>query len=265
MKTKLIDKTGKPKKDIELGDTFSGKIRKDVLAKVFEAMKGADKSIRGSKVKAGAGYSASGILKHKRHDWKSTYGRGISRIPRKIFSRAGASFRWEGATVSNTRGGRRAHPPKAWEDLIKKINKKELKIAFNSGFIGTISEEAINKKYGEKIDSGFVVSSDVLEMKTKDFVSLLKKLFENNFDKVIKVKKQRAGRGKLRGRKYKSNAGLLFVIGSGEKTKRSGIDVVKVDELRIKDLAPNGEAGRITIYTEKAIAEINEIFGEKNE
>jgi len=266
MKTKLFDKAGNVKKDIEMPENFSNGIRKDILAKVFEAMKGSEMQPKGSKVGAGAGYSASGIVRHRRHAWKSAYGKGISRIPRKIMSRHGASFNWVGATVASTRGGRRAHPPKSWENLFRKINKKELKIAFDSGFAGTIDGKSLEKKYNKKIESGFVFDASVLDLKSKDFFALIEKVFGKDLmENILKNKKQRAGKGKLRGRKYKSNAGLLFVVASDEEMRRGGIDVVKVNELKIKDLAPNGEAGRITGYTEKAIDEIKLKFGEKNE
>ena len=64
----------------------------------------------------------------------------------------------------------------------------------------------------------------------------------------------------MRGRKYRSNAGLLFVIGNDEKMKRSGIEVVSVKDIAIKDLSPNGEPGRITCYTEQAIKDIEVRF-----
>jgi large subunit ribosomal protein L4e len=260
MKTKLIDKTGKEKGTIDLPKCFSKRIRSDILAKVFEAQKGAYSNSYGAKKGAGAQYSASGILKHKRHDWKSTYGKGISRIPRKIMSRHGASFNWIGATVSNTRGGRRPHAPRAEKNLFKKINKKELISAFESAFAGTINNAFLEKKYECKINSGFVFTEDILIMKTKEFVKILNSLFGECAQKVFKKKSIRAGIGKMRGRKYKSNAGLLFVIGNNEKMKRTGVDVVNVGDLRISDLSPNGEPGRITVYTENAIKEIEERF-----
>jgi ribosomal protein L4 len=64
----------------------------------------------------------------------------------------------------------------------------------------------------------------------------------------------------MRGRKYKTNAGLLFVVANDEKMKRKGIEIVNVEDLTIKDLSPNGEPGRLVCYTEKAIKEIGERF-----
>lgn len=260
MKTKLLDKTGKEKTSIELPKAFTKRIRADILLKVYEAQKGLYAQATGSKEGAGAGYSASGILKHRRHDWKSTYGKGISRIPRKIMSRHGSSFNWIGATVSGTRGGRRPHAPKAEQNLIKKINKKELAIAFNSALAGTINKEAIENKYGKTMTSGIVFEADILTMKTKEFTKLLQQAFEEAKETITKKKTIRAGKGKMRGRKYKTNAGLLFVIGKEENMKRNGIEIVKTNELEIKDLSPNGEPGRITAYTEQAIKEIGERF-----
>ena len=70
---------------------------------------------------------------------------------------------------------------------------------------------------------------------------------------VLKKKRVRAGKGKLRGRKYKSNAGLLFVKGKTEKIKLRGVDIISVGNVSISDLYP---LGRLTVYTEKALEEL---------
>jgi len=245
MKTKLIDKTGKEKGSVDLPKNFAVKIREDILSKVFEAQRAIYAQSYGAKEGAGAQYSASGISKKKRHDWKATYGKGISRVPRKVMSRHGASFNWIGATVSNARGGRRPHAPRSAKNPFSKINKKELLIAFNSALAGTVKDAV-------------VFDGEILDVKTKDFKKALKKVFGEA--KVWKVKSIRAGRGKMRGRKYKSNAGLLFVLGNEENMKRKGIEVVNVVDLKIKDLSPNGEPGRLVCYTKSAIEDIKNRF-----
>lgn len=260
MKAKLYDKNGKVKGDIDLPKCFDSKIRADILLKVFEAQKSSFTQAYGAKEGAGAQYSASGISKKKRHDWKGTYGKGISRVPRKIMSRHGASFNWIGATVSNARGGRRPHAPRAEKNLFKKINKKELLIALKAALAGTLDTVSLEKKYGRKMKSGGVFSSDILNVKTKDFIAAMKEVFGDSFNSVLKRKSIRAGIGKMRGRKYKSNAGLLFVIANEENMKRKGIEIVKVKDLAVKDLAPNGVAGRLVCYSEKAIEEIGGRF-----
>lgn len=245
MKAKLFDKSGKVKRDVDLPKCFSGKVRADVLLKVFEAQKGVYAQAYGSMEGAGAQYSASGISKKKRHDWKATYGKGISRVPRKVMSRHGASFNWIGATVSNTRGGRRPHAPRSGKNVFKKINKKELLLAFCSALAGT----------GK---NAFVFDKGVLDLKSKEFVVLMKTVYDDA--KVWKVKSVRAGKGKMRGRKYKSNAGLLFVVGDDEVMRRKGIEVVRVGDLVIRDLTNNGVVGRLVCYSEKAVEDLGVRF-----
>ena len=260
MKAKLYDKNGKVKGDVNLPKCFSSRIRADILLKVFETQKGVFSQAYGAKEGAGAQYSASGISKKKRHDWKGTYGKAISRVPRKIMSRHGASFNWIGATVSNTRGGRRPHAPRSEKNLFKKVNKKELILAMKSALVGTLDALSLKKKYQRKMEMGGVFESEILDVKTKDFILAMKNVFGDSFESALKTKSIRAGIGKMRGRKYKSNAGMMFVIGNEEEMKRKGIEVVKVSDLAVKDLAPNGVAGRLVCYSEKAVEEIGGRF-----
>ncbi len=260
MKAKLYDKTGKVKGDVTLPKCFDSKIRAVILLKVFETQKGVFTQVYGAMEGAGAQYSASGIIKKKRHDWKASYGKGISRVPRKVMSRHGASFNWIGATVSNTRGGRRPHAPRPGKNLFKKVNKKELLWAMKPALVGTFNALALEKKYQRKMEMGGVFEAGILDAKTKDFVLAMKNVFGDSFDSVLKTKVIRAGIGKMRGRKYKSNAGMMFVIGNEEEMKRKGIEIVKVNDLAVKDLAPNGVVGRLVCYSEKAVEEIGGRF-----
>ncbi|MEM4330622.1 MAG: 50S ribosomal protein L4 [Candidatus Pacearchaeota archaeon] len=262
MNAKVLTKNLEEKEKVQFPINFLQEIRKDIVQKVFEAQK--RKQPHGTKIGAGAMYSASGILRRKRHAWKVTYGRGISRAPRKIMARNGSSFTWIGATAAYTRGGREAHPPKVEENQFRKINKKELLIAMNSCFSASIKKEVIEKNYGIKISFfPLIVDKDVLNLKTKEFLNFLKKIFGDYFEKFIQKKKVRAGKGKMRGRKYKKNAGVLFVIGTNEEMKRKGVEVKKVNELKVEDLTLNGKPGRMIIYSKEAIKEIGEIWKKK--
>jgi large subunit ribosomal protein L4e len=257
MKAQIIDKTGKEKKSMDLPKNFSSEIRKDIVLKVFESQK--REHSYGVMPGAGAGYSASGISRKKRHAWKVTYGKGISRIPRKIMSRHGASFNWVGATATNTRGGRTAHPPRSEKNQFRKINKKELLVALNSCFSASTNKDLWAKIYGIKMANlPLIVNEDVLKIKTKEFVAFLKTIFGKEYEKTLKIKTRRSGRGKTRGRKYRSTLGILFIIGDKEKMSRKGIDVVRVEDLEIADLTSNGNPGRLIAYSEAAIKEIGE-------
>ncbi len=260
IKTKILTIDGKEKGTINLPKCFAVTIREDVVAKVLEAKK--NWQPYGANPDAG-NYSASGKLNHRRHVWKSQYGRGISRVPRKIFSRRGTQFNWEGATVPNTRGGRRAHPPKAISMLnSKKINKKEIKIAFESALSATANKNFVEKKYFriEKLNKEvpFVIDSKIISLKTKELVKNFKDILGKDLFEVAKQTKSiRAGKGKLRGRKYKKSAGALIVVGEKENLKTKIFDVVNVKNLGVNDLAKGG-LGRIVIYTEDAIKNLGE-------
>lgn len=257
MKSQLLDKSGKSVGQVEMPENFNERIRSDIILKVFEAQK--RKQPMGTYEEAGKRHSASSIQRRKRHSWKSSYGRGASRTPRKIMSRDGSNFNMVGAEVANTRGGRRAHPPKAWENLFRKINKKELRLAMNSAFSATVDKESLTKKYNKEMKANLpvVFKEEILKLKTKEFIEVLESVFGFS---VLQERRQRAGKGKARGRRYRISAGLLFVIADDEKMQRKGFDVVKVSELALKDLAPNGQPGRYTAYTEKAIKLIAEKF-----
>ena len=245
---------------------FESPIREDIVAKVLEARK-RQQPYSNSPV-AGKQHSAKGLIVHARHVWRSGYGRGQSRVPRKIFTRRGSQFNWEATEVPHARGGMRAHPPKITQFVSdQKINKKELKIAFLSSIAATASDKYILKKYStiEKLDkkAPFVVPSEITKMKTKKLLAELKTTLGNLYDVAIKQKSIRAGKGKLRGRKYKSNAGMVFVLGKDEKLKTGLFDVKKASELNVVDLAKGG-LGRVTVYTENAVKELeNKIGGKK--
>ncbi|MEK6860016.1 MAG: 50S ribosomal protein L4 [Nanoarchaeota archaeon] len=256
MKTQILDIEGKKIKDITTS-LFEEPVREDIIFKVIEAEK--TKQPYAPKQYAGMNRSASGKILHTRHDWKSDRGKGIPRVPRKVMMRRGTQFTWEAAIIPSARGGRRAHPPKGL-GRIKKINKKELTKALLSALTYTSSSEELKKKYtsisDKKIDIKLplIVEDRILKLKTKEFLKSMKIILGELYSIAIQKKTTRAGIGKLRGRRYKKNAGALLVIGNEEIAKIQGIDVSRANELKVVDLADGG--ARLTMFTEKAIKEL---------
>jgi len=257
-KIQILNNEGKKVKEIET-KLFDEPIREDIMLKVVESEK--LRQPYSPKFRAGMDISASGNVTHRRKVWKSDRGKGISRIPKKAFWRRGTQFSWEGAIVPSTKGGRRAHPPKGNVNL-KKINKKELNKAFLSALSYVSNSEEINKKYSslDKVEMQLplVVESSVIQLNTKEFLNSLKKILGNLHRVAVQKKSVRSGIGKMRGRKYKKNAGLLFVIGNEEEKKIKGIEVVNVSELELGDLAENG--ARLTLFSENAIKDIEDVI-----
>src|SRR3989344_3576802 len=111
----------------------------------------------------------------------------------------------------------------------------------------------VPRKYPLIIDSKIELLN-----KTKQVVDLLKKLDLSEELKRLSVKKIRAGKGKTRGRKYKTKKGPLIVIAkdcSLQKSARNlpGINIVKVNLLNAEILAPSTLPGRLTIWSKDAI------------
>jgi len=121
MKAKIKNIQGKETKSINMPTCFSAPIREDLVAKAIQTK--IQMQPYAPSLVAGKQHAASGKIVHRRHVWRSGYGRGMSRIPRKVMSRRGSQFNFVAAEVSSTRGGRRAHPPKS--NLHEKYQKNE--------------------------------------------------------------------------------------------------------------------------------------------
>jgi large subunit ribosomal protein L4e len=261
MKLQVLNKEGKKVKEMDT-KLFEEPIRIDIISKIVEAEK--MRQPFSNTFRAGMDRSASGNVRHRRHVWKSHYGRGMSRIPRKAMSRRGTQFSWVGAIVPFARGGRRAHPPKGSTGLVK-INRKEAIKALLSSLSYVADNKAIEKKYAriEKVEGTFplIVEDKVVELKTKDFLDSLKKILGDLYSVAVQEKSVRAGKGKMRGRKYKKNAGLLVIVGNDEDKNVNGIDIIKVNDLSVSDLASSG--ARLTLFSEKAIGELEKVFDDE--
>jgi len=262
MKTNLMSIEGTKLKEISLPKCFSEKVREDVVQKAILAK--TKKQPYSPSPSAGKNYSARGKMRHRRHVWQTHYGRGMSRVPRKVMSRRGTQFNWEAAGIPSTKGGPRAHPPKIISMInTKKINKKEITLALISAISATTSPKIISKRYKnleEKDLKNFpiVVETKLSTLKTAPLKEAIKKILgETVYSFLQKRKTQRAGIGKLRGRRYKKNAGILIVLGKEEKLKTNLFEIKSADKLKLEDLAKGG-LGRVVIYTESAIKELGE-------
>ncbi len=265
MKVQVLNIQGEKVKEISTG-IFEGKIREDIVQKVIEAEK--KQHPYAPFWRAGNQYASSGKATHRRHVWKTATGKGLSKIPRKIFRRRGSQFLWEGATIPSTRGGRRAHPPKIAGFLNeKKINKKEKELAFKSALASLASMKMVKEKYQTlhnkeiKIKLPVIIESKSLSAGTKEFISGIKTILGELSEVAFKKKNQRAGRGKMRGRKYKQTAGMILIIGNKEEKKNNSIEIKKIKEVTIRDIAEGG--ARVSIFTEKAIEELGNKINKK--
>ncbi len=261
MKLKILTKEGIEKGSQEMPVQFNEALRPDIIKRAVLSLQ----SIRRQKYGANpeAGMRSSSILSKRRRKYRGMYGHGISRTPRKIMSSRGTQFNWVGAFAPNTVGGRRAHPPKAEKEWEQNINKKERRKAIRSAMAATVSKELVIER-GHVVPDNypFVLESGLETLdKTKQVLEVLKKLgFEKELIRAGE-KRIRAGRGKLRGRKYKKKKGPLIVISRECKLEKAaknvpGIDVVKINALNAELLAPGAVAGRATLFTQAALEKL---------
>lgn len=253
-----ITKTSVGKKKLPV--QFSELIRSDLVERAVFSIWSNKRQPYGAFTEAGKRQSAK--ISRRRHWYKTSYGHGISRVPRKIMSHRGIRFNWVGAVAPGTVGGRRSHPPKADKQWNLKINKKERQKAIRSAIAATLIPQLVEER-GHKVpkDYPFIVENKFEDItKTQDLQNILETLgFKEDLIRSA-VKKVRAGKGKMRGRKYKKRKGPLLVVSKEcnlSKLNLPGIDVVEVSKLNAELLAPGCKIGRLTLFTESAIERLD--------
>ena len=255
---RIIDIENKEKGKIKLPKQFEEDIRPDLIKRNVLAIQSHNRQPYGASPEAGK--RASAVISKRRHNYRGSYGLGISRSRRKIMSRRGTRMNWVGAFSPETVGGRRAHPPKAEKIWWQKINKKERKKAIRSAIAATI-DKALVEKRGHKSPNNypFIVDVSIESIdKTKKVKDALIKLGLKEELKRTEEKKVRAGKGKLRGRKYKRKKGILIVVSKDCKLIKSaanipGIDICAIKNINTELLAPGAVPGRLTLWSKGAV------------
>jgi len=246
------------KGNIELPKQFEEPIRADLIHRVVVSIQSHKRQPHGTNPRAGKDYSAK--LSKRRRNYRGSYGKGISRIPRKIMTRRGMQMHMVGALAPGTVGGRKAHSSKAEKKLSKKINDQERKKSIRSALHASVIKELVIKRGHKTPDNyPFIIDNSFEKLKkTKDVVTSLEKLGLTQELERTKEKTVRAGKGKGRGRKYRKKKGPLLVVGNKcdlVKTAKNipGIDVITVESLNTELLAPGTHPGRLTLYTQNSI------------
>ncbi len=247
MEVNIIDLSGKSAKKIKSA-LFDEPLRPDLIKKAVLASQANRQQAYGPHIYAGMRTSAEG--------WGP--GRGVSRVARLSNSS-------KAARIPQAVKGRQAHPPKPEADRTEKINDKERAKAIRSAITATGNVQLV-KKRGHMFQANLpLIAVNELSTltKTKDVRSFMEAVHVWDDIERAKVKTIRAGKGKLRGRKYKRSKSVLIVTDEDKGLVRaarnlSGVDVITHDQLNAELLAPGTFPGRLTIYTEAAIAKLEE-------
>lgn len=261
-KANIYDNKGEKVSTISLPIIFDEYVRPDVIGRAVLAIQANARQRYGADPMAGK--KSSFNISKRRRDYKTCYGHGISRVPRKIMSGKAARFNWVGAFSPGCVGGRNAHPPKALKIWDKKINKKERRLAIRSAIAATVDKSFVTAR-GHRCDEVALILDDSCNdiAKTKDVEILFSKLGLSDEMERVSERTIRSGVGKLRGRKYKGKSGPLVVVSKDcplfkSASNLSGVDVVLVNKLNAELLAPGCKPGRLTIWTKEAIEKLKE-------
>jgi large subunit ribosomal protein L4e len=248
-KVNVYDLKGEVAGERDLPSAFKTEVRPDVIHRAVVAIEANKRQPYGPKPYAGARHSVA--------TWGK--GRGVSRVQRIKGSSTAAQS-------PNNVGGRRAHPPKVDKDLGKKINRKELFLAKMSALSATSQAELVKARghqFKDELTVPVVVKDDLEAVKTtKEAVEVLESIgVYEDVARAAEGKRIRAGRGKMRGRRYRMPRSILIVLSSpcdGQRSLRNlpGVDVTTPTQLNASMLAPGGDFGRLMIVSEKALETI---------
>ncbi len=258
MKLAVLNEKAENVGDIELTQQFTEAYHPNLIGRAVHSLQSRARQAYGTSPDAGMRHSSE--LSKRRRKYRGCYGFGISRVNRKIMTRRGRRFFWVGAQTAQTRGGRRAHAPLTEKKWAKKINKKENRLAIRSAMSVVMQPELVGDR-GHIVPESypFVLASSVQNLeKTKDVQAMFNKLgFEAELNRASE-RKIRAGKGKMRGRRYRTKKSVLLVVSDNCKLAQSasnlrGVDVVNVRSLNAEVLAPGADAGRATLFTDASI------------
>lgn len=260
---KIYDAYGKETGTINLPQQFKEEVRADLISRAVLAVQSNGRQKYGAFPEAGKRPSVR--VSKRRRDYRTSYGIGMARTPQKVMSVRGSRFNWVGAFAPNTVKGRAAHPPKSLKDWTQKINKKENKKAIRSAISATLSPDIV-KNRGHIVPKTypFALDDSVINVsKTKEVIGILSNLGFAEELKRNDKRKIRAGKGKMRGRRYITKRTLLLVVGDKRcalakaASNIAGMDVINAANLNAELLAPGCMHGRAALFTKEAIEKIS--------
>jgi large subunit ribosomal protein L4e len=250
---------GKKVVTLPLPTVFCSPIRPDIVHFVHTNMSKNRRQPYAVNVRAGHQHSAE--------SWGT--GRAVSRIPR--VSGGGTHRAGQGAFGNMCRKGRMFAPTKIWRRWHRPINVNQRRFAVCSAIAASALPSLVMAR-GHRIqhisELPLVINSSIESItKTKLAIETLSKLkISQDVNKIIASKRIRAGKGKMRNRRFTMKRGPLIVFAEDQGITKAfrnipGIDLCHVDRLNLLQLAPGGHLGRFIVWTEKAFSRLNALYG----
>lgn len=253
MKAAVYSLDGKKVGDVELPKVFSTPFRPDVIHKAYVNLQSHFFQPQGRDPLAGEKTSAM----------SRNTGLGIARMARvkgSGFTRSG-----QAAGVGGVVKGRLAHHPTQEKVIVKRLNKKEKKLALCSAIAATASKELVVDRGHKvtKMDLPLIVSDDIEKVsKAKDLRNVLNALnLSSDLDRVKDGWKRRSGRSQMRGRVHRSGRSVLIVVGKDQGVGNAagsilGVEVTSTKNLSVLHLAPGSHPARLALWSKSAIEQL---------
>lgn len=249
----VYDLEGNPVGAVELPEIFSAPVRPDLIRRAALALLTSRLQPKGTDPLAG--------LRTTAESWG--VGHGVARVPR-----IKGGFR--AARVPQAVGGRRAHPPKVEKKIREYINEKEKRLATVSA-LAAAADPNLVKARGHRVEAVKqipMVVVDDLEGITRAAEArkvLMALGLWGDVERAMEGTRIRAGKGKMRGRRYKVPKGPLIVVAEDRGISLAvrnfpGVDVTTARMLNVVHLAPGGHPGRLTLFTVSALKELEKRF-----
>lgn len=262
MKAVLFDANGKEKGHVELPAVFSTKYSPDVIQRtVLSIMSKIRQPYGPSKF---AGNRSSAHYHGMRHSIYSMMNKEMARMSR--IHGTGGHMTLVARNVPQAIKGRKAHAPKIDKNWALLVNKKEKQLAVKSALAATADIDMV-KARGHKINQSPIIFENAFEKigKTKNAYSVLQNAGLTDELNRCGERKIRAGKGKLRGRKYKIKRGPLVIVSKKCELINAlrnvpGVDVATAKDVDALQLAPGTHAGRFAVITEDALKELEKRF-----
>lgn len=250
------DKSG----ETALPAVMTAPLRPDIVQFVHTNMNKNHRQAYAVSIRAGKQVSAS--------SWGT--GRAVARIPR--VGGGGTSRSGQGAFGNMCRGGRMFAPTKTWRRWHKKINISQKRYAVASALAASAVPSLVMAR-GHVIEEvpevPLVLETAVESTKktsvAKDVLAAVGAL--DDVEKAGDSKKIRAGKGKMRGRRYVMRRGPLVIYKTNDGVEQAfrnlpGVELCCVDRLNLLQLAPGGHMGRFCVWSQAALEALDEIYGE---
>ncbi|MET1101702.1 MAG: 50S ribosomal protein L4 [Pyrodictiaceae archaeon] len=250
----VYNTSGEEADRVKLPPVFGLPVRKDLIRRAFFSEFTARLQPKGRDPLAGKRTTARSF----------GVGLGIARVPR-IPGLGRAAF------INSAVGGHLAHPPRPEKRIHEEINRKEKILATASALAATAIPDMV-KARGHVFNAEatpIIIEDDVERVvaTTKSAKTFLEKI--GVWPDIVRAKERtriRAGKGKMRGRRYITPRSVLFILRSHDsffaRAVRSlpGVDVAEPLNVNILQLAPGGVPGRLTVITRSALEELSKRF-----